>query len=98
MPLRWPSADTGPLVQAALRDLNNIFVAGYRYAKAGVTLLDQQTDHQRQGELDLEEDWIKDRTQLMLAMDTLNRRIGKGKVHLASAGLTVRQRTCSMRQ
>ncbi len=98
VPLRRPSADTAVLVQSALRGLSSIFVEGFRYAKAGVMLLDLQSDRVQQGELDLENDQTEDRSRLMLAMDTLNRRFGKGKVHLASAGLAGNQRTWSMRQ
>jgi DNA polymerase V len=98
VPLRRPSADTAVLVQSALRGLSSIFVEGFRYAKAGVMLLDLQSDRVQQGELDLEDDQGEDRSRLMLAMDTLNRRFGKGKVHLASAGLAGNHRTWSMRQ
>ena len=98
VPLRRPSADTAVLVQSALRGLGSIFLDGFRYAKAGVMLLDLQSDQLQQGELDLEDDRMEDRSRLMLAMDTLNRRFGKGKVHLASAGLEGNQRTWSMRQ
>jgi DNA polymerase V len=98
VPLRRPSADTAVLVQSALRGLDSIFVAGYRYAKAGVMLLDLQSNRHQQAELDLEDERIEDRSRLMLALDTLNRRFGKGKVHLASSGLAGNQRTWSMRQ
>ena len=98
VPLRRPSADTAVLVRSALQGLGSIFVPDFRYAKAGVMLLDLQSDRLQQGELDLENDQGKDRSRLMEAMDTLNQRFGKGRVHLASAGLEGKQRTWSMRQ
>lgn len=39
-----------------------------------------------QGELDLEEEDHRDRTELMVALDTLNRRYGKGTVHSGATG------------
>ena len=79
-PLRRPSADTTCIVKAALQGLDNIFKPGFNYAKAGVMLLDLQPDTQSQAELDLEDgDCEEDRTKLMLAMDTLNQRFGKGR-------------------
>ncbi|RFO96877.1 DNA polymerase V subunit UmuC [Rhodoferax lacus] len=98
VPLRRPSADTAVLVQSALRGLGSIFVEGFRYAKAGVMLLDLQSNRLQQGELDLEDDRMEDRSRLMLAMDTLNQRFGKGKVHLASAGLQGNHKQWTMRQ
>jgi DNA polymerase V len=98
VPLRRPSADTAVLVQAGRRGLSSIYMEGFRYAKAGVMLLDLQSNHLQQGELDLENDQIADRSRLMLAMDTLNKRFGMGKVHLASAGLAGNQRQWTMRQ
>jgi DNA polymerase V len=98
VPLRRPSADTAVLVRSALHGLGSIFVPDFRYAKAGVMLLDLQSDRLQQGELDLENDHGKDRSRLMEAMDTLNQRFGKGRVHLASAGMEGKQRTWSMRQ
>ena len=62
-------------------------------------LLDLQPDTQSQTELDLEDgDFEEDRTKLMLAMDTLNQRFGKGAVLTASAGLDGVRREWSMKQ
>ena len=57
----------------------------------------QPQDHQ-QGELDLEDDRIEDRTKLMGALDSLNQRYGRGTVHMASAGLAGYRRAWSMNQ
>ena len=42
MPLLRPTADTGALVGAAVAGLRRIYRKGYRYAKAGVMLLELQ--------------------------------------------------------
>jgi DNA polymerase V len=98
VPLRRPSADTAVIVHAALSGLRTIFRSGYQYAKAGVMLLDLQPQGQQQGELDLEDDRIEDRTRLMGALDSLNQRFGRGTVHMASAGLAGNRRAWSMKQ
>lgn len=87
VPLRRPSADTSTLVTAAANGLRAIYEPGFQIAKAGVMLLDLiQADKLLQHELDLEADADHDRTRLMLAMDTVNSRYGKGCVHVASTG------------
>jgi DNA polymerase V len=86
------------IVHAALAGLRTIFRPGYHYAKAGVMLLDLQPQSQQQGELDLEDDRIEDRTKLMGALDSLNQRFGRGTVHMASAGLAGNRRAWSMKQ
>lgn len=98
VPLRRPSADTAPIVQAALRGLQAIYREGFNYSKAGVMLLDLQGASHRQGELDLEGDTGRDRSSLMLAMDQLNDRYGRGTVLLGSAGLAGDKRMWAMKQ
>lgn len=53
VPLLRPSADTSVLVAAALAGLHAIYRPGYQLAKAGVMLLDLQSDTVVQLELDL---------------------------------------------
>ncbi len=53
---------------------------------AGVMLLDLVPGNVLQGELDLEEEDHRDRTKLMVALDTLNQRYGKGTVHSGATG------------
>lgn len=98
VPLRRPSADTAAIVHAALDGLKGIYRDGFKYAKAGVMLLDLQPDHQQQGELDLEDVHGEDRPRLMTALDGLNQRYGKGTVLMGSAGLDGDQRLWSMKQ
>ena len=98
VPLRRPSADTGAIVAAALMGLKAIYRPGFKLAKAGVMLLDLQSDAVGQRELDLEGDDEGDRGQLMAALDGINRRYGKGTMTMASAGLAGDRRAWSMKQ
>ena len=56
-------------------------------AKAGVMLLDLQSDAVEQQELALEDDDVVCRSHLMEALDDLNLRYGRGTVTMASAGV-----------
>lgn len=98
VPLRRPTADTGKLVWAAAMGMRRMYEPGYKMAKAGVMLLDLVPGSVLQGELDLEEEDHRDRTQLMVALDTLNGRYGKGTVHSASTGGTNKGKDWGMRQ
>lgn len=102
VPLRRPSADTGAIVQAAVLGLQAIYRPGYKYAKAGVMLLDLKPDSVVQGELDLGDgdttDELADKSRLMTTLDTINQRFGRGTMKMASAGLDGEQRVWSMKQ
>ena len=102
VPLRRPTADTGAIVQATTLGLQAIYCQGFKYAKAGVMLLDLQPDSVVQGELDLAEDDshadIAEKVRLMSALDTINKRYGHGTMKMASAGLDGDRRVWSMRQ
>jgi DNA polymerase V len=102
VPLRRPTADTGAIVQATTLGLQAIYCQGFKYAKAGVMLLDLQPDSVVQGELDLAEDDshadIAEKIRLMSALDTINKRYGRGTMKMASAGLDGDRRVWSMRQ
>ena len=100
VPLRRPSADTALVVAAALTGLQHIYRPGFKYAKAGVMLLELQSDCVQQGELALqvEDERIVDRGRLMSTLDELNERYGRGTVLMASAGLAGKRRTWSMKQ
>lgn len=98
VPLRRPTADSGLIVQAALMGLDAIYKPGFRYAKAGVMLLELQEATLEQGELELEIEPDADRSRLMVAMDEINQRFGRGTVHLASAGMQDVPRRWGMRQ
>lgn len=99
MPLRRPTDDSTEITQAALRGLHVLFRSGYSYAKAGVMLLDLSPADHCQHELALEQDpQSSERQKLMLALDDINRRYGRGTLQLASAGLEGNRRVWSMRQ
>ena len=98
VPLRRPTADTALLVQAAAAGMRQIYQAGYQLIKAGVMLLDLMPEGFGQHELDLEPDASEDRTRLMTTMDGLNRRYGKGTLHMASTGIAGHTREWGMRQ
>ena len=112
-PLVRPAADTGAIVQAAVLGLRAIYRDGFKYAKAGVMLLELQPDTVRQGELDWGEvgdggdqdgsgggslAQQEDKTRLMSALDSINQRFGKGTMKMASAGLEGNRRLWSMKQ
>ena len=97
VPLRRPTADTALIAAAAIGGLKAIFKPGYRFAKAGVMLLDLQDGDIEQCELDLDDPGA-DRSRLMTTMDALNMRYGRGSVQLASAGLAGDARRWAMRQ
>lgn len=98
VPLRRPTADTTAIVNGALQGLKAIYRPDYKFIKAGVMLLDIRSDAVQQGELDLEDDMVRDKTRLMAALDNINERYGKGTMKIASAGLTGERREWSMRQ
>ena len=98
VPLRRPTADTGKLVYAAAMGMRRMYQPGYRVAKAGVMLLDLVPSSVLQAELDLEEEDQRDRSKLMVALDTLNGRYGKGTVHSASTGGSSKVKDWGMKQ
>ena len=102
VPLRRPTADAGAIVQATVLGLRAIYCQGFKYAKAGVMLLDLQPNCIAQGELDLGDgdslEDIADKARLMSALDAINKRYGRGTMKMASAGLDGDRRVWSMRQ
>ena len=98
VPLRRPSADTAQIVGAALAGLRAIYRPDYNMAKAGVMLLELQSDSVQQQELALEDDSVVERGNLMATLDGLNLRYGRGTVSMASAGLAGERRAWVMKQ
>jgi DNA polymerase V len=95
VPVR-PTADSRRLVAATCEAARAMFKPGFNYAKAGVMLMDLQDAQAAagQGELDLfsadtatNRPATPDRSALMQAMDTLNRRFGRGAVRIVSASM-----------
>lgn len=99
VPLARPTSDTRTLIYAAVAGLRSIYAAGYRFAKAGVLLVDLQPDSVQQDELALFGGEIvagqqpADKLRLMKAMDELNQRFGKGSVKVGSAGTQAAKET-----
>ncbi len=104
VPLRRPTADTGAVVQAAMLGLQSIFRPGFKYAKAGVMLLDLNSDlpEHQQGELDLDGDMPaglqEEKMRLMSALDAVNQRYGKGTLKIGSAGFDGSRSVWAMKQ
>jgi DNA polymerase V len=94
-----PSHDTLILSKAALRGLERIYRAGYRYQKAGVMLLNLEPRGQRQLAL-FDEPGSRpppQRDQLLEIMDRINRAMGRDTLWTASQGLTRREQEDSWR-
>ena len=90
VPLRQPTADTGLIIAAALDGLRAIYQPGYEFSKAGVMLLEIRPRTQaRQEELDLGSaaESAPGHEGLMVTLDALNKRYGKGTVHWATGSL-----------
>lgn len=89
LPLARPSADTRVLAAAAERALAAIYRPGFNYVRAGVILVELQPQAAAPAEPELfEHDTAqpgRDRARLMMAVDTLNQRFGRGAVDVASA-------------
>ena len=95
VPLPFPTADSRIIVAAAVAGVRRHFRPGFNYAKAGAMLMDLQdaAAADQQGELDLfakgatpgESAATRDRSALMEAMDSLNRRFGRDTVQVGSA-------------
>jgi DNA polymerase V len=89
VPLPSPTDSTRELIRAAKRGLDTVFRPGFSYAKAGIILFDLAPCTGRQGSL---MDIITPNEQkqhdkkLMAALDSLNRKYGRGAVRFAGEG------------
>lgn len=87
--LRFPVATdaTPELIRLALQGIRRIYREGYRYKKAGVTLMGLVPLSQIQA--DLFDSQNRERsTRLMAALDSINSRWGSGTLQYASSGIT----------
>lgn len=82
VPLTSPTSDTLGLIDAALHGLKRIYRPGFKYAKAGVMLLDLQAQCVEQGDLFAPTSSKRDR--LMSALDAVNGRFGRNTVRVGS--------------
>lgn len=85
LPFTTPTADTRLLTSAALGGLARIYQPGFRYAKAGVMLLELQPASAVQLGLDFDAHTSARMTRAMAAVDALNARFGRGTVMVGSA-------------
>ena len=80
-----PTADTRRLAHGVLTALDSIYREGFRYAKAGVMLMDLSTETGVQSDLFHATDSERSR-RLMAALDTVNQAMGRGSLFLAGQG------------
>ncbi len=80
------SSDTITLLKAALQCLNEIYRPNYKYAKAGVMLLDLVSAQYEEFSLFADNDLKLKRNKVMQVIDNINTHYGKGSIHLASLG------------
>ena len=87
-----PTDDSRRMVVAAVRAVRGLYRPGYRYQKCGVILIDLQPKQVQQ--LDLFEDapalrsaGTTARERLMLTLDSVNRKEGRGTMRFASEGV-----------
>lgn len=100
VPLYSPTDDSAQLVEAALATLHTIYRPGFKYAKAGIMLLDLQPNTRHQFTLDLGDELqhIRARARLMQTIDKVNQCYGRGTLKLASAGTQTQDRAWQMKQ
>lgn len=95
IPLPTPTDDTRQLVNIALWVLKQIYKPNYNYAKAGVMLTELVPAQGLQSDLFSQIQVNPKSTQLMHTIDSINRRLGKESIKLASEGF---RRPWKMRQ
>jgi DNA polymerase V len=98
VPLPSPTSDSAHITQAANAIIKRIYRPGFKYAKAGVMLMDLQPATREQLTLDFDETMPENRVRLMDAMDQVNQRYGRGTLKLASAGAPRAIKLWAMRQ
>lgn len=81
-----PTQDTRLIVDRALTALRQIYTEGYNWVKAGVILMDLQSESVHQGELNFGA--VPARNKLHKTLDDINQRYGKGTLAIASTGIT----------
>ena len=98
IPLPSPTSDSAHITQAANAIVKRLYKPGFKYAKAGVMLMDLQPATREQLTLDFDETMPENRVRLMAAMDAMNQRYGRGTLKLASAGAPRAIKLWAMRQ
>jgi DNA polymerase V len=98
VPLVAPCSDSTELTRAAVQGLTKIYREGFNFRKAGIMLLDLQSAGVQQGGLDFGGEECNDKSAVMVALDGLNQRYGRGAVTLGSAATNQSLRRWDMRQ
>ena len=80
-----PTADTRSIASGALKALNSIYREGFRYAKAGVILMDLSSSEGVQSDLFHPADSKRSRV-LMQTVDSINQRMGQRSVFFGGEG------------
>lgn len=87
VPLQTPTNSTMLLVGAAFKALRQIYRPGYDYMKAGVSLRELATAQAQQQDM-FETTSAHDKSvRLMQTIDTINQKMGRATIRLASEGL-----------
>jgi len=87
VPLGQPSDDTTKLVKASLIGLKAIYRTGFRYKKTGVLLMGLQSKETVQATLFDDTAKQAKSAGMMSVMDSINRKMGKGSMTIASSGI-----------
>lgn len=87
VPLNSPTDDTLKLIRAANEGLKRIYRQGYRYKKSGVLLMGLHPKGIQQGSLFDDPAYQAKSDDLMQVMDAINKKMGKGSVGVAAAGV-----------
>lgn len=96
VPLPEPTADSRVLTGWALLVLKSIYRPGFAYKKAGVMLSELRPKNLQQGSLFTTAGVDAQSDSLMQTLDRINKKWGKGSIHLLSEG--TRQKTWEMRR
>lgn len=99
VPLAYPSADTTTLIQSAVLGASRIFRPGFRFAKAGVMLMELQPRTVEQHAFDFDSQLRLDKsTKTMSVVDSINDKYGKGTLRVASTAPKKQTPAWGMRQ
>ncbi|WP_163055101.1 Y-family DNA polymerase [Acidithiobacillus ferrooxidans] len=87
-----PTDDTLQMIHSAVSALESIYRPGYRYAKAGIRLMDLHPAGSRQAEIfGVPPEQDERRSRLMQTLDTINQRYGSSTCQPGSAGIRQRR-------
>lgn len=97
-PLMQPTDDTTRIVRAALEVLKATYRPGFNYSKAGVMLMDLQPAATKHLALNFDDELPAPNPELMLTLDRVNDRYGRGKIKLGAAMAGAKKRNWTMKQ